>query len=600
MLATGVQTVCGLFEARVAASGDRESYRTKSDGVWTSVTWRALQERVHQVCAALVDLGLERADRVAILGPCCPTWTEADLGAVLAGAATVGIYETLLLDQIQFLLEDARVRVLFVHSDEQLERVRPLLDAVDGLEWIVAWDAAVQGDRELAYEGFVERGAAVLAKDPSCAADRARSVEPADVAVVVYTSGTTGRPKGVPLDHGCIISWLAATQGLLSDPMSDDDITLSFLPLAHVAEHVAGLFGRMNIGLPTAYATSYDTLLDELVEVRPTYFGAVPRIFEKMYGRIRERVADANPRRQAIFRWAQALARRRARALTGGPPLALSDRLQVRVADLLVYRKLRDVFGGRVKYFLTGSAPIDIEILEFFTGCGLTILEVYGLSESCAIAFANTVHDCRLGTVGRAIPGVQVRIADDGEILLKGRSVFKGYLDLPDATAEAFDDDGYFATGDIGVLDADGFLRITDRKKNLIKTAGGKYVVPARLQALVQEEPAVSQVYVHGDRRPYVVALITLDEREVPRLSEELGVSEAEVASHPSVTARVERAVERANGRLARFEQIKKFAVLPEDFSIETGTVTPTLKIKRKAVEERYGVQLDALYGAAP
>jgi long-chain acyl-CoA synthetase len=429
--------------------------------------------------------------------------------------------------------------------------------------------------------------------------NRESASAPSDRALVIYTSGTTGHPKGVPLSHGLIVSWLRATQGLTLERLQPEDCTLSFLPMAHVAEHVAGLFGRMNMGLPTYYATNYDALLDELAEVRPTYFGAVPRIFEKMHGRIRERVAAASPRRQAIFGWAERLAHRRARAQAGGPPLTLSERAQIRVADRLVYRRIRGVFGGRVKYFLTGSAPMDLHILEFFAGVGMAILEVYGLSESCAIAFANTVEDRRIGTVGKAIPGVDFKLAEDGEILLRGPSIFAGYLGRPDATAEAFDDDGYFRTGDIGVLDRDGYLSITDRKKNLIKTAGGKYVVPARLEALLKEEPAISQVYVHGDRRPFVVALITLDDRERPRLGTELSCDPGTVHAHPEISTRINAAVARANQRLAPFEQIKRFSLLSTDFSIESGTVTPTLKLKRKAIATVFADDIDRLYEEA-
>jgi long-chain acyl-CoA synthetase len=322
----------------------------------------------------------------------------------------------------------------------------------------------------------------------------------------------------------------------------------------------------------------------------------VPRIFEKMYGRIHEEVARANPRRQAIFRWAKALAQRHGRALTGGPALSLADRLALPIADKLIFRRIRAVFGGRVKAFVTGSAPINLEILEFFTGVGMKIIEVYGLSEACAISFANSVGDIRLGTVGRALPGIECRIANDGEILLRGAMIFSGYLNLPETHAETFDEDGFLRTGDIGTIDGDGYLRITDRKKNLIKTANGKYVVPARVEALVKEEPLVSQVYVHGDRRKYVVALITLDERETARVAEELGAAEADLPTHPEVLRRIDVAVQRANDRLARFEQLKRHAVLPRDFSIEDETLTPTLKLRRKVVSERYAETLARLY----
>jgi len=600
MLATDVKTLPQLFRRRVTVSPDRVNYQVKRDGAWRQTTWSQFAQRVDRLQAALVDQGLAHGDAIAICGGCCPEWVLCDLAAMTVGAVTVGIYETLRIDQAQYILEDAKARMLFVHGREQLERLAPMLDAVESLEWIVAWDHEVdETDRVLTLAGLDARGQALREADPSVASAREAAVEPGDVALVVYTSGTTGQPKGVPLTHGTIIQWMAATQGLLANAITDEDMTVSFLPMAHVAEHVPGLFGRMNTGLPTSYATSYDTLIDELAEVRPTYFGAVPRIFEKMHGRIRERVAAGTPVRKAIFGWAEKRARNKARAERDGTPQSAVERFRYRVADRLVFSKLRAVFGGRVRYFITGSAPIDIEILEFFAGTGMTILEVYGLSESCAIAFANTVEDHRLGTVGRAIPGVECKLAEDGEILLRGETIFAGYRGLPGATAEAFDADGFFRSGDIGVFDDEGYLKITDRKKNLIKTSGGKYVVPARLESLLKEEPSVGQVYIHGDRRPFVVALVTVDERELAGLADELGVSAPDVPAHPEIRRRVGAAIERANTRLARFEQIKHFEVLPEDFTVESGLVTPTLKIKRRVVAERYADRIDAMYKAA-
>ena len=595
MLASQVETLTQLLRRRIQVSGDHPSYSVKRHGEWIPVTWSQFGDRVDHLAAALVDGGFANGDTAAILGGCNPGWVLSDLATMVAGGTVVGVYETLQVDQVQFILEDAGASVLFVEGADQLARVLPLLKTVDSLVQIIAWGC----EAEHTHGTQEAHGKSLLANNPHLLAAREASVMPDDIAIVVYTSGTTGHPKGVPLPHGMIVRWLRSTGGLMSDRIQPDDCTLSFLPMAHVAEHVPGLFGRMNIGLQTHYATGYDTLLDELTEVRPTYFGAVPRIFEKMHGRIRERVASSNPRRQAIFRWAEGLAHLKSQSRNGGRVLTLWERAQFRLADRLVFNKLRAVFGGRVKYFITGSAPIDIQILEFFDGVGMVILEVYGLSESCAIAFANTVEDHRIGTVGKVVPGVEYKLASDGEILLRGETIFTGYRGLPEANAEAFDDEGYFRTGDIGEVDSDGFLRITDRKKNLIKTAGGKYVVPARLEALLKEEPSISQVYVHGDRRPFVVALITVDDRELPRLAAELSCTESEVSSHPEIHRRVAEQVARANQRLAPFEQIKRFEILPEDFSIAAGTVTPTLKIKRKAVVGQYADLIDSMYEAA-
>ena len=549
LMASESSTIAEMFRRRVALDGDLEAYRVKTDDQWHATTWSVFAEQADALTAGLSTLGFGSGDAATILGSCCPGWCLADLAVVQLGGMSVGIYPNLLDDQVRFILGDCKPRVIFVEGRADFERMLPMLAEFDSLQNIVVWDHEPEPTPGVhTVTGLQELGRQMLGESPTLVEDRAAAVVADEVALVVYTSGTTGQPKGVPLTHKNVISGLQAGD-LLVEEIGPEDITMSFLPMAHVAEHVPGFYGRINVGLRTAYATNYETLLDELLEVRPTWFGAVPRIFEKMYGRIHEEVAKANPRRQAIFNWAKGLACRRGRSLTGGPPLGLRDRMLLPLADKLIFARIRSVFGGRVKGFVTGSAPINIEILEFFTGVGMRIIEVYGLSEACAISFANTVNEIRLGTVGRILPGVEYKLADDGEILLRGPTVFSGYLNLPDSNAEVFDEEGYLRTGDIGEVDDGGWLRITDRKKNLLKTAGGKYVAPARLEAFIKEEPVISQVYVHGDLKKYVVALITLDERETPRVAEELGCSEAELATHPDVVRRIDRAIARANDR---------------------------------------------------
>ena len=596
-LADSASTLGDMFRARVKVGG--EAYREKIGDSWVPVQWERFAREVDSIAEGLIATGIGRGDTIAILGHTGPTWCAIDMAAIVIGATTVGIYDTLMADQIQYILEDCGARAMFVQGEEAYERVKPLLASVDKLQNLVVWDHspdAVNGVQELT----VFRGKRPASGTSSSAAVReaAGTVTPEDVALIVYTSGTTGNPKGVPLTHGNVLSQLRAG-GQFAGDISQADMTISFLPMAHVAEHVAGFLGRINTGMRTSYATSYDTLLDELQEVKPTYFGAVPRIFEKMYGRILERVANANPRRQAIFASVRDLAVRKARADMEGAPFSWRDQMMYRLADRLVYRKIRGVFGGQVKAFVTGAAPIDLEILHFFYGTGMRIIEVYGLSEATAIAFANTTQEQMLGTVGKPLPGIEYKLASDGEILLRGPTVFTGYLNQPEATSEVFNEEGYLCTGDIGEIDENGYLRITDRKKNLLKTAGGKYVVPARLEMLVKREPIIGQVYIHGDRKPYVVACITLDERETERVAEELGVTEAALPTHPEIARRVGAAVEHANGRLARYEQIKRHTILPEDFSIEAGTLTPTMKIKRRVVASQYADVIEGLYRQA-
>ncbi len=597
MLAKDVSTLGELFRTRVDVGG--ESYRLKQHGRWNAVSWRTFGANVDTMATGLLDAGLTRGDTVAILGHTGPTWCTIDIGAISLGATTVGVYDTLLADQIKYILEDCGAKFLFVQGQEPFERVAPLLADVETLQRIIVWDhEPPEQDGVTTLKALQDQGRAKAVEHADAVKAACAQVDGADVALVVYTSGTTGNPKGVPLTHANILAQLTAGETLIGD-IGPQDMTISFLPMAHVAEHVPGLYGRINTGMRTSYATSYETLIDELAEVKPTYFGAVPRIFEKMYGRILERVSHANPRRQKIFGWVRGLAIRKAQSEMGGAPLSFRDRLMYPVADRIVYRKLREVFGGRVKAFVTGAAPIDQEILEFFYGTGMKIIEVYGLSEATAISFANTVHEQRLGTVGKPIPGIEYKLEADGEILLRGPTVFGGYLNRPQDNDTVFDSDGYLRTGDIGEIDDDGRLRITDRKKNLLKTAGGKYVVPARLEALVKREPIVSQVYIHGDHKPYVVACVTLDERETGRVAEELGVEVDALPTHPDVIRRIDAAIDGANGRLARFEQIKRHTILPSDFSIEEGTLTPTMKIKRRIVADMYSDVIEALYADA-
>ncbi|HIA03988.1 MAG TPA: long-chain fatty acid--CoA ligase [Myxococcales bacterium] len=599
MLANLVSNLSELFQLRISESESAECYRVKKNDLWLPVSWSVFAGEVRAVSAGLIESGFEHGQTVAILGKTSPSWCEIDMGGIFIGGCTVGIYDTLLVDQVEFLLQDSGASFLFVEGRASYERVLPLLDTVDSLKQIVVWDYEAEArEGVMALADLKALGRKLLERKSLIVESRASKVSADDVALVVYTSGTTGRPKGVPLSHKNVLSQLKSNDMLIDD-ISGEDITISFLPMAHVAEHVPGFFGRLNTGMRTAFATNYDTLLDELLEVRPTYFGAVPRIFEKMYGRILERVAHSSPRRQAIFGWVRDLARRRARAAMGGPALSFKDRMMLPLADRLVYRKIRDVFGGRVKAFVTGAAPIDLEILEFFYGVGMKIIEVYGLSEATAISFANTLERQQLGTVGWAIPGLEYKLADDGEILLRGPTVFSGYLNLAQENDKLFDDEGYLYTGDIGELTEGGCLRITDRKKNLIKTAGGKYVIPARVESVAKSEPLISQVYVHGDNRPYVVALITLDDRETGRVAEELKTTAEALPTHPVVVARVAKAVEVANSKLARFERIKHHVILPKDFSLEAGTLTPTLKIKRRIVADHYSSEIDRLYSEA-
>jgi long-chain acyl-CoA synthetase len=446
------------------------------------------------------------------------------------------------------------------------------------------------------------------------------ALDPDETAIFIYTSGTTGPPKGAMISHRNILSLLAAAGE--ATPFLQNDVSMHFLPMAHSAERILGFYGRVSAGIPGAYAESTATVLSDLSEVRPTLFGSVPRIFEKAYAKIHSELEKKPPAVQKLFAWADGVGRRRVRYLVEGRPVPAALAAQHALADRLVFRKIREAFGGRVRLMITGAAPTAPEILEFFWGAGLPIYEAYGMTESTVITHINREGAVRLGSVGRAIPPATCRIAEDGEIVVKSPWVFRGYFKNPDATGEAVKD-GWLHTGDVGHIDDDGYLRITDRKKHLIITAGGKNLAPANIEKAIKSEDAlISQVHAHGDRRAYVSALIapapieTLEwgverglvakdevaERQRELLENPAGRSEAlnramgAVVQHPELRERIRAAVRRGNQHLARVEQVRRFVILDRDFSQEAGELTPTLKLKRKAVEQKYAETFDRIY----
>jgi long-chain acyl-CoA synthetase len=431
---------------------------------------------------------------------------------------------------------------------------------------------------------------------------RAEAVAPEDAANIVYTSGTTGPPKGAVLTHENILAMLM-TQ-LRRSIFRPGDITLSFLPMCHVAEKVVSFYGRMVYDIATAYARGLDfrLILEDLQDIRPTVFGSVPRVFEKVYARAQMRAQERGKVGARVFAWASGVARRVSRANRGLEPMTPALRAQAKVADRLVFSKVRDLFGGRVRFFLSGAAPISVEILEFFHGAGMLILEAYGMTESTAISTGNQAEAFRFGTVGRPIEGVELRLAEDGEVLVRGRTVFAGYYRDAAATAAAVDAQGWLHTGDIGALDAEGFLRIVDRKKNIIITAGGKNIAPQPIENLVKEDPFVSQCVLIGDRRPCLTALLTLDMEEMPHLTARLEIpfrDASRLAEDPRVLGYLREVIARVNAQLGPVEQIKDFRVLPQDLTIEAGELTPTLKIRRAVVEERWRAQIEPMYQGA-
>lgn len=591
-------TVVEMFKKRVEASGPRPAYFIKKEERWEPTTWEQFRQRAREVALGLMTLGLQKGDTVSILGNTRPEWVISDMGAICAGGVTVGIYQTNTAEQAEYIVKDSGSRVVFVENQEQLDKILKVRGNLEGLTHIIVWDE--YSTREdagiLSLQDVAEKGRQYAEENQAVLDQRQSSVAPEDTAILIYTSGTTGPPKGSIITHKNIMAELRALEQVL--PFREEATNVAFLPMAHVAEHVVGFMNRVSTGCVTYYAESLDKLIENTQEVKPTIFGSVPRIFEKVHTAVLAQVENAKPAKKKIFNWAMKVGHEVGTRKQKKEPIPLGLKIKHKLADTLVHRKLRKIFGGRVEFFLTGAAPIPLEILEFFHAAGMSIIELYGLTEATGASNANTIDNFKFGTVGPAIPGAEVKIAEDGEILIRGDIVFKGYLNREEETRETIKD-GWLYTGDIGAIDEDGFLRITDRKKNIIVNAYGKNISPSNIENLIKTDPLISQVLVHGDQRNFLSALITLDPEESVKVAREWGIQfedPAELATNAQIVEAVQKAVDGANEQLARVEQVKKFTILPRDFSVEEGEITPTLKVKRKEVESKYKTALDQMY----
>jgi long-chain acyl-CoA synthetase len=570
---------------------------------WEAFTWDEMGARRQRVTAGLLGRGLGKGDRVGILSATRLEWSLADGGVLGFGGVVVGVYSTLTPDQAAYVLAHSGARALFVESPERLARLTDVLPQLPNVELIVLLEGEAPDEADdpdvpvITLDALVAEGEAALEDDADLGRRAGDAVEPEDIATIVYTSGTTSRPKGVVLSHGKLYE-ISRLQAEVAG-IGPDDVGVAFLPLAHALTRVAG-YSAAHVGLEIWFAESVETMVDTFRAAQPTTLALVPRVFEKMHGRIQATVAQMPARRQAIFRAALATGREHARRERQGEAIGLSLRAKNALFERLVFRTLRArTFGLRTAHVHSGGAPLGREVMEFFHAIGILILEGYGLTETSSPATLNRPDAYRFGTVGRPLPGVAVKIAEDGEVLIKSPGVFREYWDDPAATADAFTDDGWFKSGDIGEVDADGFLRITDRKKDVIITAGGKNVAPQPIENQLKRGALLSQAVVSGDRKPFLVALLTLDEEELSAWAEREGKSGRtipELRHDDDVTARVAEHVEAVNASLARHETIKRWRILDRDFSAEDGTLTPSLKVKRRVVEERFGDVIGEMY----
>jgi long-chain acyl-CoA synthetase len=588
-----INSVAQLFRARLGPDAQRAAARYKAAGKWQEMSWENLGRQAEEVAWGLVAIGVKPGDAVSILAGTRVEWTVADVGAAMASAVAVPIYQSNTPEEVRFILDNASVCVVFAEDQKQLAKIRQQRERLPKVHHVVLLDGEGDGDWVLSLEQLKQRGRDPKSRNPGELQQRIAGQRREDLSMILYTSGTTGVPKGVMITNDNMIYASEAVVG--SGLLARTDAHLMFLPFAHSFAQIikASWFGS---GLTQIFAESVDKLVDNAGETSPTILSGVPRVYEKAFNGV---VAGglANPGLQgALFRMAMREFELYAKAKQEGKAYTS---LAFTLAKKLVFPKVKDKllkrFGGRIDRFVSGGAPLAKKIAYFFDLLGFHMLEGYGLTETIAVTSVNLPAQNKLGTVGRPYPGVEVKIAEDGEILMRGRNVMRGYFNLPEATAEVIDKDGWFLTGDIGELDADGYLTITDRKKDLIKTSGGKYIAPQALEgALKTASELVSQVVVIGDRRKYVSALLTVVEAEAMRLTS--AKSYAEATRSPILRQRIQEAIDRLNTSLPSYETIKRFAVLERDFSQDSGELTPTLKVKRKVASAKFKREIDAMY----
>ncbi len=580
------------------ASIDRPAImKFKRDGRWVDVTLPEFRDSVRGLAYALNEMGVKSGDRVAILSENRPEWTISDFAILCASAVTVPVYPTLLGWQIEYILNDAGTVAIICSDREQLDKILEIRSHVPCLNNVIVCDPPGQMPAGVRlFRDVVQSGLKFEKSNPNWFEQSRTSRRPDDLATLVYTSGTTGNPKGAMLTHGNITSNVATVRDVV--PIRAGDVALSILPLSHILERMVD-FLYLYKGGTIAYAENVTKVADNLQEIQPQYFAAVPRLFEKMRARVMENVATAPPVRQKIFHWALKVAEQRLPYRVDLQPMPLGLKLKSAIADKLVFSKILARLGGNVKFVVSGGAPLSAELAAFFIGAGVEILEGYGLTETSPVIAVNRPDKRRIGTVGPIIPGVEVKIAPDGEIITRGPHVMKGYWNNPEATAQAIDEQGWFHTGDIGEIDQDGFLKITDRKKDILINAYGKNIAPQPLEALLKSSPYVGTPVLIGDRRKFLTALIVPNFEKLEREAAALGVqyrTKEELVSDPKVKGLIQTEIDRFNQNLDRQEKIRRFALLPRDFTIEDDEITPSLKVKRKNIDKKYKDIIDQLY----
>ena len=593
------RTLTELFFDAVEHYGNHPAaFRYKADGVWHDVTHQEVAARVQALSLGLRELGIAPGEKVSILAETRLEWPLADYACLCARATDVPLYPNLPAGQVEYILRDSGAVAVFCSTANQVAKIRAVRSRLASLRHVIVFDAAAGGDGVVTLAELEARGRAAAPNYPRFK-EEALGVQPGDLATLIYTSGTTGEPKGVMLTHDNICSNVRDSVQTLR--ISEHDTCLALLPLSHIFERMVEYY-FLHVGVTISYAESIDAFAQNLLEVRPTIVVAVPRVYEKVYGRVLENAHTGGAVKRGIFEWAKRVGERWAAYRLGGIAVPLGLRLAHAIADRLVFAKLRARTGGRIKLFVSGSAPLSAEIARFFYSAQLPVIEGYGLTETSPVLTLNPIERPRFGTVGKPIPGVQIKLAPDHEILAKGPNIMQGYFNKPAETRDAIDADGWFHTGDVGELDADGYLKITDRKKDLIKTAGGKYVAPQPIENMVRLNKFVANAIVLGDQRKFPIILIVPDFEQLERWAKERNLtaaSPAELIALPDVKAKMEREVMGGLRDLAKFEMPKKVLLIAQDFTIESGELTPSLKVKRRQVEQHYKDVIDRAYREA-
>jgi len=590
------------FFDRVKEHPEQILFHNKEHGKWRAISWREAGEVISEIANGLLSLGLEMQDRVCILSENRLEWLYADFGITSAGGVTAAIYPSNLSDEVEYIVNHSEAKFIFVSNWGQLKKLDGRENRMRGLKKVIMMDKLDSYSEDtISLSQLREMGRDFARTHPDALSERIKSLTPEHLLTLIYTSGTTGPPKGAMLSHGNIIWTYHALEDLFEEilDIGPDDLHLSYLPYAHAYERIGGIYFGIFRGVQIAIAEGIDKLTSNILEKRPTFLLGAPRVYEKIYSALMKRIEQESALKKKLFWWAVNVGKQASKYRLNQKPMPVSLMPKFFLANLLVFRQIKNRFGGRLKFMVSSAAPISPEILEFFSALDIMVLEGWGMTETSAPSTITRPGKLKIGTVGVPLKGVEIKIADDGEILVRGGNVFKGYFKEPEQTKEGFEPDGFFHTGDIGVIDQDGCLRITDRKKDLIITAGGKNIAPQNIENLMKTDLYISEFLAYGDSKKFLVGLVTLDEEAVTAWAKERNIQFkdfAELSQHPEVYKLIESRIAELNKRLPSYATIKRFKILPHQFTQEAGEVTPTLKLKRKVVNKKYHDLLESMY----